>query len=160
VSLYSFTHVALRVEMLRKAEAFYADLFELEVAWREAETSDGWRTLPTSADWDAAKQAGIELGLAMLYRDGFRLALEAVDRVSKDGLLSHLGVHADEDELKRLRHSALAAGCEIVADSDRALIIDDPFGIRWELNTFAYNDPPTMSTGARTGKWIELKPGA
>jgi hypothetical protein len=50
----------------------------------------------------------------------------------------------------------VAGGCEIVVDTGRALIIDDPFGIRWELNTFAYDDPRSLSTGARTGRWIEL----
>lgn len=155
--MHSVTHVAVRVESLREAEAFYTKLFGLEVAWREAETPDGWRTLPAGADWDSAERAGIELGLVMLYRDGLRLALEAADRVQEAGVLSHLGVFADEDELVRLRHSARAAGCEIVTDSERGLIFDDPFGIRWELNTFAYDDPPSMSTGARAGKWIEIE---
>jgi catechol 2,3-dioxygenase-like lactoylglutathione lyase family enzyme len=158
VTLHSFTHVAVRVESLREAEAFYCDLFKLDVAWREAETSDGWRTLPNWAGWSDAERAGIDLGLVMLYRDGLRLALERADRVSKNGLLSHLGVFADEEELERLRRSAAAAGCEIVSDREGALVFDDPFGARWEANTFDYDDPPSMSTGARSGTWIELKP--
>jgi hypothetical protein len=40
----------------------------------------------------------------------------------------------------------------------RSLIIDDAFGLRWELNTFAYDHPPNLSTGARTGRWLEVKP--
>ena len=57
--------------------------------------------------------------------------------------------------------TAAAAGPErssIVLDRERALIIDDPFGVRWELNTFAYDDPSSLSTGARTGGWLEIKP--
>jgi hypothetical protein len=87
----------------------------------------------------------------MLYRNGFRLALEGVDRVTSPGLLSHVGVYADEPELERLRERAATANCTIVLDDERALIIDDRFGVRWELNTFAYADPPRLSTGARTG---------
>jgi catechol 2,3-dioxygenase-like lactoylglutathione lyase family enzyme len=156
MSLRSFTHVALRVVRLREAEAFYSDLFRLEVAWREAETSRGWYTLPESAGWDDATRAGIDPGIVMLYRDGVRLALEAVDRVNEDGQLSHVGLFADEEELQRLRAVGPAAGCDVVLDREAALILDDPFGVRWELNSFDYDDPPRMSTGARSGRWLTL----
>jgi uncharacterized glyoxalase superfamily protein PhnB len=79
--------------------------------------------------------------------------------MSQDGLLAHLGVHADKPELERLNERAEAAGCKIVTfDRERSLIIDDAFGVRWELNTFGYDDPPNLSTGARTGRWLEVKP--
>jgi hypothetical protein len=41
MSLHWYTHVALRVERLREAEAFYRGRFALEVAFREAETPEG-----------------------------------------------------------------------------------------------------------------------
>ena len=154
MTLHSFTHVALRVERLHDAEAFYCAVLGLDVAWREAETPDGWRTLPTVAGWDDAESAGIELGIVMLYRDGVRLALEAVREVQPDGQLSHVGLFADEDELPRLREAATRAGCVVVTDRETALIFDDPFGIRWEVSTFPYDHPPSMSTGARTGAWL------
>ena len=75
MSLRSYTHVALCVEGLREAESFYCDLFGLEVAWREAETPQGWYTLPEPAGWDEAARAGIDLWIVMLYRDGMRIAL-------------------------------------------------------------------------------------
>jgi catechol 2,3-dioxygenase-like lactoylglutathione lyase family enzyme len=156
MSLHSFTHVALRVERLREAEALYCRLFELEVAWRDAETPQGWQTLPESAGWDDAEEAGVDLGIVMLYRDGLRLALEAVESVAEQGHLSHIGIFCDEDELQRLREVAPEAGCDVVLDRERALIFVDPFGVRWELNSFAYDDPPSMSTGARTGSWVEV----
>lgn len=154
--LQSFTHVALRVERLRDAEAFYRSLFTLKVAFREAETPDGWLTLPASADWDDAERAGITLNLVMLFRDGFRLALEVADAVAENGQLSHIGIFADEDELDRLRKIAADARCEVVSDHPRGLVLDDPFGIRWELNTFPYDDPTSLSTGARTGAWLDV----
>ena len=156
MTLHGFTHVALRVEHLRDAEALYGELFSLAVAFRETETSDGWRTLTPETDWDAIEQAGVDVGLVMLYRDGLRLALEAVDRVSREGLLSHVGVHVDMQEFEQLHARALATGCEVVADQyQRALIFDDPLGVRWEVNTFGYDDPPSLSTGARTGAWLK-----
>jgi catechol 2,3-dioxygenase-like lactoylglutathione lyase family enzyme len=156
MGLRSFTHLALRVERLREAEAFYRTLFLMEVAFREAETPDGWGTLPDLADWDDAEQAGIQLGLVMLHRDGIRLALEAADAVAQDGQLSHVGVFVDEQEMERLRQVAAPSGCRIVTDRERALVFDDPFGVRWELNTFAYDDPASLSTGARIGFWLDV----
>jgi catechol 2,3-dioxygenase-like lactoylglutathione lyase family enzyme len=156
MTLHAFTHVALRVEQLREAEAYYCGLFRLEVAWREAETPDGWYTLPDSSGWDDAEQAGIDLAIVMLYRDGLRLALEAAESAVEQGRLAHLGIFADEEEFKLLREAAQAGG-EIVTDVERALIFDDRFGVRWEVNSFAYEDPPGMSTGARAGKWLVLE---
>jgi catechol 2,3-dioxygenase-like lactoylglutathione lyase family enzyme len=144
------------VHPLREAEVFYRELFALEVAFREAETPDGWFTLRASADWDAAEAAGIDLGLVMLYRDGLRLALEVADAIEESGRLSHVGVFVDGDEFARIRVASERLGCEIVDDNPRALIIDDPFGIRWELNSFPYDDPPSLSTGARAGRWFNL----
>jgi catechol 2,3-dioxygenase-like lactoylglutathione lyase family enzyme len=156
MSLHSFTPVALRVERLRAAEEYYCALLALEVAWREAETPDGWATLPDGADWDDAERAGIHLELVMLHRDGLRLALEAADSVAPRGALSHLGVFVDERELERLRVTAASAGCTILDDRERAFIIDDAFGVRWEFNTFPYADPPRMSTGERSGRWLDV----
>jgi catechol 2,3-dioxygenase-like lactoylglutathione lyase family enzyme len=160
MSLHSFTHLALRVERLREAEAFYCRLFALNVAWREAETPDGWYTLPESAGWDDAVHAGVNLGIVMLYRDGVRLALEVVESVVEGGQLSHIGIFGDEDELARIRELAADLGCDVVMDRECALIFDDPFGVRWELNSFPYDDPPSMSTGARTGNWLTLPASA
>ncbi|MBV9280943.1 MAG: hypothetical protein JOZ41_12755 [Chloroflexi bacterium] len=122
MSLHSYTRVALSVERLREAEELYRRLFELEVAWREAETPDGRATLPRSATWDDAEWAGVQLGIMMLYRDGIRLALEAVDAVEAAGRLSHLGLFVDWQELRRVRETAASAGCTIVVDREQALI--------------------------------------
>jgi catechol 2,3-dioxygenase-like lactoylglutathione lyase family enzyme len=46
VAYRSWTHIALAVRRLRPAEEFYARLFGMTVAFREAEAPDGWRTLP------------------------------------------------------------------------------------------------------------------
>jgi catechol 2,3-dioxygenase-like lactoylglutathione lyase family enzyme len=156
MALHGFTHLALRVQWLREAEAFYRELFALEVAFRETETPEGWLTLRASTDWDDVEEAGIDLGLVMLYRDGLRLALEADDKAADDGRLSHVGVFVDEDEFTRIRAAAEGLDCGISGDGQRALIIDDPFGVRWELNSFPYADPPSLSTGARAGRWLDL----
>jgi hypothetical protein len=68
------THIALVVSPLRQAEELYQALFASEVAFREAETADGWWTLPPHASWEEAEAAGIHLGLCSLHRDAFTLA--------------------------------------------------------------------------------------
>jgi catechol 2,3-dioxygenase-like lactoylglutathione lyase family enzyme len=157
MTLHGFTHLALRVGDLRKAEAFYCELFALEVAFREVETDGGWWTLPALATWDDVQSAGAEIGLVMLYRNGLRLALERAQPVARRGSLSHVGLHADASELPSIRRRATASACKIVAEHENALILDDPFGVRWELNTFPYDSPVSLSTGARLGQWLPMK---
>lgn len=156
MNLYAVTHIALRVLKLQDAEAFYGTLFDLAVAWREAETVDGWRTLPPDTSWSDAEAAHIHLGLVMLYRPGFALALEAVDEVAMLGQLSHIGLHVDSHELARLRQHAIHLGCRIVHDHATTVVFDDPFGVRWEPTTIDYTAPRQYSTGARTGQWLML----
>jgi catechol 2,3-dioxygenase-like lactoylglutathione lyase family enzyme len=151
----AFTHIALIVSPLRQAEEFYQTLFALEVAFREAETADGWYTLPPNAGWDDAEAAGIPLGLCSLHRDAFTLALE--DGVSSEGgRLSHIGMQVNAQDLSRLRTVAPTLGCQIVQDGQAILVFDDPYRIRWELTTSSYEDPRRLSTGARLGKWLPI----
>ncbi len=153
---YAVTHIALRVTHLRDAESFYCRLFDLAVAWREAETADGWKTLPAGKSWDDAHAANIELGLVMLHRSGFALALEAVEEVMYAGQLSHIGVHVDAGELDRLRHAALRLGCRVIHDLPTTVVFDDLYGVRWEPTTIDYTDPRQYSTGVRIGKWLPV----
>ena len=124
----AFTHIALLVSPLRQAEEFYRTLFALEVAFREAETADGWDTLPSDAGWDDAEAAGISLGLCSLHRDAFTLALEDGPS-STGGRLSHIGIQVDAQELERLRIAA-SEPCHIVQDTSSLLVFDDPYGVR------------------------------
>jgi catechol 2,3-dioxygenase-like lactoylglutathione lyase family enzyme len=151
----AFTHIALLVSPLRQAEEFYRTLFALEVAFREAETADGWYTLPSDAGWDDAQAVGISLGLCSLHRDAFTLALEEGSS-SAGGRLSHIGVQVDAQDLARLRTVSLALGCQVVQDGQTILVFEDPYGIRWEMTTISYEDPRRLSTGARMGRWLTI----
>jgi catechol 2,3-dioxygenase-like lactoylglutathione lyase family enzyme len=149
----SVTHVALRVPDLRPAEDFYMALFDLQVAFREANVADGWRTLPEGAGWEDAQAAGISLELSVLHRDALGLALEqAGERFVAGERLSHVGLETTDDELDRLRQAAPGLGCKVVLDRSGLLLLDDPYGVRWELTT-AYQ---LRSTGAVTGRWLDV----
>ncbi|HEX6678097.1 MAG TPA: VOC family protein [Actinomycetes bacterium] len=149
----SLTHVALRVPDLRRAEDFYRALFDLRVASRQAEVADGWRALPEDAGWREAEAAGITLDLSVLHRDALRLALErAEDAAAAGGRLDHLGLEVSEAELERLRQAAPGLGCQVVRERPGLLVLDDPFGVRWELTTaFELRNP-----GVVTGRWLDV----
>ncbi|MCH8152615.1 MAG: VOC family protein [Planctomycetes bacterium] len=153
----SVTHIALGVGDLQKAEALYRNLFRLKVAFREAETSDGWRTLPQDKSWADAQAAGIELDMVMLHRDGLVLALAKTDTLAIGGTPDHIGLQVDEEELVRLRKQAANLECELVGDHPKGFILHDPLRVRWEITTTPYNDPPSLSNGARKGRWLKLQ---
>jgi catechol 2,3-dioxygenase-like lactoylglutathione lyase family enzyme len=154
MSLYTVTHIGLKMTNLREAEAYYCDLFSLEVAWREAETTDGWRRLPEGKTWDDAEKAGIQLGTVMLHRDGLALALEQYSSISSEGQLSHIGLLVDEPELNRLRHHGPQVGCRLVYEFRRSIVFDDKYGIRWEPSTFDYSEPKRL--GAEAERWLNI----
>ena len=150
------THIALRVLNLREAEHFYSTLFKLEVAWREAETSAGWCSLPPGKTWDDTEAAGIELGLVMMYRDHFALALERAEMVQPFGTLSHIGILVTPEHLAWLRDHAPAVGCTLVHSGELTVVFDDPYGVRWEPTVIPYTDPVQFSSGVRLGKWLAV----
>ncbi len=156
MTYHAFTHIALTIAPLRQAEEFYRALFALDVAFRETEIADSWYTLPSNAGWDDAEAAGVHIGLCALYRDAFTLALE--DGLSSgSGRLSHIGLQVDAQELERLRTLAPTLGCKIAQDRPpNLLVFDDPYDVRWEVTTSAYDDPRRLSTGARTGRWLNI----
>jgi catechol 2,3-dioxygenase-like lactoylglutathione lyase family enzyme len=116
----SVTHVALRVPDLRQAEEFYTALFGLQVAFREAEVADGWRTLPEGAGWQDAQAAGISLDLSVLHRDALSVALErAGEGFVPGGRLSHVGLEVADVELERLRQGRLLDSAATSSSSGR-----------------------------------------
>jgi catechol 2,3-dioxygenase-like lactoylglutathione lyase family enzyme len=149
----SVTHVALRVADLRQAEDFYMALFDLQVAFREAEVADGWRTLPEGAGWQDAQAAGISLDLSVLHRDALHLALERAGQGFVAGeRLAHVGLEITDVEMERLLKAAPRLGCQIVQQRRGLLVLDDPYAVRWELTT-AYT---LRNPGVATGRWLDL----
>jgi catechol 2,3-dioxygenase-like lactoylglutathione lyase family enzyme len=149
----SVTHLALRVADLRQAEEFYTALFDLEVAFREAEVADGWRTLPEGAGWRDAQAAGISLDLSVLHRDALSLALERAEEGFVAGeRLSHVGLEISDAEMRRLRQAAPGLGCRVEQPRPGLLLLDDPYGVRWELTTaYKLQIPATV-----TGRWLDV----
>jgi catechol 2,3-dioxygenase-like lactoylglutathione lyase family enzyme len=158
VAYRSVTHVAIRVRGLREAERYYGRLFGLEVAFREAETVDGWRTLPEDAGWEDAEAAGISLSMCVLTRDAFRLALEEDPKVESHGVLDHVGLLVEPKDLEALRARAGELDAMIALERETLLILHDRYGVRWEITTRVREDPRAESSGATRGLWLDLTP--
>ncbi len=152
----SVTHVTIRVRGLREAERYYGRLFGLEVAFREAETTDGWRTLPEDAGWEDAEAAGISLSMCVLSRDAFRLALEEDRMVDAHGVLDHVGLLVEPEDLEALRARAEELEAMIALEGETILIVGDRYGVHWEITTTVREDPRSESSGARRGLWLDL----
>lgn len=73
--------------------------------------------------------------------------------------LDHLALRMDPADLDRLRERALALGCRLLADRPDYLLVEDPFGIRWEDGPPDEEGHGPRSTGETTGRWIELPAG-
>jgi catechol 2,3-dioxygenase-like lactoylglutathione lyase family enzyme len=156
VAYRSVTHVAIRVNGLPEAERYYQRLFGLEVAFREAETAEGWKTLPPEAGWEDAEAAGIALSMCMLSSGDFRLALDEGSAVDAHGVLDHVGLLIEPADLETLRERAEELHATIALERETLLIVDDRYGVRWEATTILHADPRAESNGARRGLWLDL----
>jgi len=102
------THIALRVPSLTGAEAFYRDLFGMQVILNDE--------------------------IVMLRSEALTLALEAGDASSRDdGPLAHIGLHVDDAELERSQQRADSLQCKSLRVRSDLLMIWDKYGVQWEL---------------------------
>jgi len=153
VVYHGVDHIALRVADLREAEDYYLGLFDAGVAFREAKTTDGWRTLPPGATWKDAEEAGIVLGLVVIARGGLHLALTpSVELIAPVSRVHHVNLAVDDADVRDLRQRVVALGCEIVLDFSAVLTFIDHYGVRWEVTTEADHG----SNGASLGRWLDM----
>ena len=147
----SITHVALCVEDVAAAEQYYCSLLALEVAFRDIEVEGEWFGLRPEYDWEAADGANAQV--CALGRGNLVLALESGRPTSEASRLQHIGLRVSFDDLQSLR--IRVAEHEIEAEITRPdlLVFSDRFGVRWEVGIAAYDDPSSMGTGPRTGRW-------
>jgi len=150
----SIAHVAVCVTDLKAAELLYCELFGLEVAFREARTTDGWASLPPGAGWKEAEASGLHLELVFLRREGFEFALERLAQSpGEPSRLSHIALEVSQEELEGLRSRARDQNCAILYDKPTTIMFSDPNGVRWEIMLRS----DSRSTGERTGKWLDVK---
>lgn len=146
------SHVALRVEALRAAESYYADLFGLDVAFREVEVDGRWQTVPPAAGWDDVEAVGIDVDVVHLRGGGLELALERASDVGESGRLAHVGVGFDPEGFAEFVTRLDESQVVVRSSSDRSLVFVDRYGVTWEV-TEGYE---AASSGERSGAWLDL----
>lgn len=146
----SYRHVALLVGDLRAAEDHYAELFDMELLFREGPLPDGrWASLSPHAGWDDVETAGVEIAMVALRRDEFVLALFAAE---PSGLQTYaLGLVMDQDEIEQVSRR-LQGEAVVEARSEQALSFVDRFAVRWQLATTR----AFTGAGEREGLWLEV----
>lgn len=102
------SHVAITVQNLERAEAYYQARFDMEVVTREELRPDGHRQLPRDKGWSDARRAGIELYMVALRRGEFALALfdEASPFIGELGLRAYRPLFIGLNMCRRTRSLA------------------------------------------------------
>jgi catechol 2,3-dioxygenase-like lactoylglutathione lyase family enzyme len=143
-------HIALVVPTLREAEAYYRDVFRMELIGREAAGPGGEaHGLPLSKDWTDAEAAGIDVAFVALRRDELVLALARGD-VSPGQVLA-IGLVMPAQEIAAVA-ARLPDQAGVTGDGVTYLEFLDPFGLRWQLGT----DRAFQTAGEITGRWLSL----
>jgi catechol 2,3-dioxygenase-like lactoylglutathione lyase family enzyme len=125
VTIQAVSHLAIRVSDLPRAEAFYSDMFALEVVAREKLGASGYE--PT-ADAGSADISFLRNGplVVALHANPAGARLER-------SLLDHISLELDATSYHRVKGAALMRGYEFTANADTAAAFRDPFGIVWEI---------------------------
>jgi catechol 2,3-dioxygenase-like lactoylglutathione lyase family enzyme len=145
-------HIALVVPDLREAEAYYQNLFQMELIGREAELDDGqWYTLPVGKGWEDAEAAGIELDMLALRKGDFVLALFPGPHPS--GQVYAIGLAMPPEQVAEVRIQ-LPVEAEVILDHPEQFNFRDRYGISWQLV------PPGdefLMNGDADGRWLDIE---
>lgn len=143
--------IALFVPDLKQAEAYYRELFEMEVITRETMQRDGeWYAVPPGKGWADLEQAGISPVMLALRRDDFVLALFQGEPVM--GQIFAIGLSMTEEEIDTVK--ARVPANDIVQDEvGQMLQFRDMHNVFWQIYPLPYR---FQSMGETTGRWLDL----
>jgi catechol 2,3-dioxygenase-like lactoylglutathione lyase family enzyme len=144
-------HIALVVHDLQEAEAYYQNLFQMELIGRETELADGkWYTLPYDKGWEDAKAAGIELKMLALKKGDIVLALFSGPQ--PPGQVFAIGLAMPKLEWAEVE-KRLTPGVEETFDYSGQFNFKDRYGITWQLVS---PGDQFMMNGDSYGWWLEV----
>lgn len=139
------------VPNLRSAERYYQSVFDMALIGREAELADGlWYTLPFDKRWDEADAAGIELGMLLLRKDRFVLALFRGD--AAPGQVNVIGLAMPIGEIAGVR-ARLPQAAHVSEDAPDYLEFRDPYQITWQI---ALPGSEARTAGDFANRWLTL----
>jgi len=142
--------IALFVSDLREAEAYYKNIFDMQLIGREAQgRDDTWYTLPFDKDWSDADAAGIEIGMLALRKGDFVLALFTGELPAKQvyAIGLKMSTHAIADVRGRLPETTA-----VMTDQPDRLEFFDRYQIYWQLSETA----EFRTAGDFAGRWLDV----
>lgn len=132
-------HAVLNVPALPEAEAYYRDLFDMEVLFREGTAGGSYGRVPDGLSWEVAMAHGVSPGMSFLKRDRFVVALADDPEAGEPTRFDHISLEIDMADLGPVASQAASMGCG-VDERERTAIITDRYGVEWELTTRGF--PP------------------
>lgn len=127
-------HLVLLVDDVPAGEAFYRDLFDMEVSFREGALDGTPGTVPEGVAWDDAIAEGVTPSMSFLGRDDFFLAVARADGEASGGRVDHVALAVDDAAFESITARAEDMGCAVRRNASHHRIIRDEFGFEWELN--------------------------
>jgi len=144
------THLALTVPSVPNAEEYYASLLGLDLVYRDICVEGEWFGLPRHADWLAAD--GATARISVLARGALVLVLSDGATSSPPGGCE-VGLRVTLADLNDLRIRVAEHGVDFSENAAGQMRFVDRLGVRWHVGIAAFNDPASMGTGARAGRW-------
>lgn len=144
------THLALPVAAVPEAEEYYASLLGLDIVYRDICVDGEWFGLERYADWRAADGATVHI--SVLARGALVLVLSDEEPSVPPGPCE-VGLRVTLADLNQLRIRVAEHGVDFRENSGGAMRFDDRLGVRWHVGIAAFNNPASMGTGARAGRW-------
>lgn len=129
-------HLVLLVDDLPAAEAYYRDLFDLDVQFREGYRDGEPGTVPDHLTWAEAADAGIEPSMSFLGRDEFFLAVAEPDDEPADGTgrVDHVALAVSPATFELVADRAAESGATVEHNAAHHCTFEDRYGVEWELN--------------------------
>lgn len=133
-------HAVLNVPDLPEAEAYYRELFDMSVLFREGTKDGTYGKVPDGIDWATAMAHDVSPGMSFLRRGGLVLALANDPEAAEPTRFDHVGLDIDLDDLGPIASRAASMGCG-VEERETAAFITDRYGVEWEVNADGF--PPS-----------------
>lgn len=136
IHLRAINHVAVRVNDLAKAERFYAEFLNMEIAGRARRGERGdYFALDGDYRWDEALRAGAPADVTFMANGPVRLAVLRGGRGARLdlGVIDHVSIAVDVRTFATIRGEALVRPLTILGQTDTSFSFRDPFNVVWEL---------------------------